>query len=176
MANYAHVENGSITGVYDLLPENWRNISNFYLFENDTETLTNLGWVTIQKASVSYNPDTQRLDSPTYALEDGNVIETMTVVDLPQQPIIEFTEEEILARKTLAHDLAMTKLREMRDELLTATDFTQLADIIKLNGPELTTQYEVYRQELRDLPSLYDSDIDFDNAYTVVFPTKPGGA
>ena len=30
MATYAHIENSTITGVYDLLPDNWRNISNFH--------------------------------------------------------------------------------------------------------------------------------------------------
>lgn len=176
MANYAHVENGTITGVYDLIPDNWRNISNFFLLKDDAETFYNLGWRTIVKADVSYNPDYQRLDSPTYTIENDTVIETMTVVDIPQQPVVEYTEEEILARKTLGHNLAMTKLRELRDELLYATDFTQLADVIKLNGDELTHQYEVYRQELRDLPNLYDSNIDFDNAFEVIFPTKPGSA
>ena len=30
MANYAHIVDGNIEGVYDLIPNNWKNISNFY--------------------------------------------------------------------------------------------------------------------------------------------------
>jgi hypothetical protein len=174
MANYSHIENEQITGVYDLYPDNWRNISNFYLLAEDTDALYNLGWRTIIKVNPTYNPDYQRLGNPSYTITDNEVYETLEVIDLPKIEIVEQTEEELLAIKIAKHNNAMKTLRDKRDVLLSKTDFTQLADIIKINGTELTQLYEEYRQALRDLPSSYQSDDEFIDESNVVYPTKPG--
>lgn len=176
MANYAHIENGEITGVYDLLPDNWRNISNFSAL-NDPAFLESLGWRTIVKETPEYDLDKQALGLPSYRVENNTVIETIEVINLPTyQPVapIIYTEEQQLLAKINTHIQAMAQLRMTRDTLLTATDFTQLADVIALNGEQLTTAYNAYRQELRDLPSLYDSDPEFLDISTAVFPVKPG--
>jgi hypothetical protein len=176
MANYAHIENGEITGVYDLLPDNWRNISNFSAL-NDPAFIESLGWRTIVKETPEYNLDKQTLGFPSYRVENNTVIETIEVIDLspyvPVEPIV-FTEEQQLLAKINIHIQAMAQLRMTRDTLLTSTDFTQLADVIALNGEQLTTAYNTYRQELRDLPGLYDSDPEFLDISTAVFPVKPG--
>jgi len=176
MANYAHIEDRTITGVYDLYPDNWRNISNFYLLENDTDTLYGLGWRTIVKPTPSYNRDTQRLGNPIHTIEDDTVVETYEIVDIVFSDIVYQTEEELAAIKLAQHNSAMETLRNKRDELLAETDFTQLADIIKINGAELTQLYEEYRQALRDLPNSYEIDSEFINESTVTYPTKPGSA
>ena len=176
MANYAHIEDGTITGVYDLYPDNWRNISNFYLLENDTDTLRSLGWRTIVKSTPSYNSDTQYVGNPIHTIEDDNVIETYEIVDIVFSEIVYQTEEELAAIKLAQHNSAMETLRNKRDKLLADTDFTQLADVIKLNGVELTQLYEEYRQALRDLPNSYETDSEFINESTVTYPTKPGDA
>lgn len=176
MANYAHIEDGNITGVYDLYPDNWRNISNFYLLENDTDTLHGLGWRTIVKTTPTYNSDTQYIGNPIHTIIDDNVIETYEIVDIVFAEIVYQTEEELIAIKLAQHNSAMETLRSKRDILLAETDFTQLADIIKMNGVELTQLYEEYRQALRDLPSSYESDSEFINESTVTYPTKPGSA
>ena len=174
MANYAQVQDGIITGVYDLLPENWQNISNFYLLENDVETLTSLGWKTIVKISPVYNSDTQRLGNPTYTYENNIVYESITVIDNPATADIILSEDELAVIKIEKHNLAMQQLRATRDFLLTETDFTQLVDVVKINGETLTTEYQTYRQSLRDLPSAYVDDLDFVDIQTVVYPVKPG--
>lgn len=176
MANYAHIEDGKITGVYDLYPDNWRNISNFYLLANDTDTLYTLGWRTIVKTTPSYNSDTQYVGNPIHAIEDDNVIETYDIVDIIFSETIEQTEEELAAIKLAQHNSAMETLRNKRDVLLAETDFTQLADVININGIELTQLYQEYRQALRDLPNSYESDSEFVNESTVTYPTKPGSA
>lgn len=176
MAKYAHIENGNITGVYDLYPENWRNISNFYLLMNDTETLRSLGWRTVVKSTPSYNIDTQYLGNPIHSIVDDEVYETLEVVDIVFPEVVTQTEEELLAIKLAQHNSAMEILRNKRDILLAETDYTQLSDVIKLNGTELTQLYEEYRQALRDLPSLYENDNEFVNESTVTYPTKPGSA
>jgi hypothetical protein len=179
MANYAHIENNQITGVYDLLPDNWRNISNFSAL-NDQAFIHTLGWRTIVKESPDYNIDTQTLGFPSYRIEDDNVIETIEVINLPvyiapvaPEPVV-LSEEQLLLAKINTHINAMAQLRMTRDTLLTATDYTQLADVIALNGEQLTTAYNTYRQELRDLPTLYENDPEFLDASTAVYPVIPG--
>ena len=176
MANYAHVENGQITGLYDLYPDNWRNISNFYLLTNEPNVIYDLGWRTIVKSVPSYNTDTQRLGNPIHSIVDDEVHETLEIIDLPTPEIIYQTQEELIAIKLAQHNSAMETLRNKRDKLLADTDFTQLADVIKINGPELTQLYEDYRQALRDLPSSYEIDSEFVSESTVTYPTKPGSA
>lgn len=176
MANYAHIENEKITGVYDLYPDNWRNISNFYLLANDTATLHSLGWRTITKTTPSYNSDTQYVGNPIHTIENDTVVETYEIVDIVFADIVYQTEEELASIKLAQHNSAMKTLRSKRDKLLADTDFTQLADIIKINGIELTQLYEEYRQALRDLPSSYESDSEFVSESTVTYPTKPGSA
>lgn len=71
MANYAHVENNEITGVYDLLPDNWRNISNFSALANDVEFLRSLGW----RVLVKENSELHWTNIPKYRIENDEVIE-----------------------------------------------------------------------------------------------------
>lgn len=176
MANYAHVENGQITGVYDLLPINWQNVSNLQALSEDKDALQSLGWVEITKIETSYNEYTQRLGNPIHNIVDGQVVETMEVINLPPyepiQPII-ITELDIAADNIRRHNEAMQYLRDKRDRLLSASDFTQLPDVINLNGTELNKLIQDYRQELRDLPNQYINDLTFFDASFVEFPKLP---
>ena len=174
MANYAHVENGQITGVYDLYPDNWKNISNFYLLVNEPELIHNLGWRTIVKSVPSYDSSTHRLGNPIHTIVDDEVHETIEIVELPKLEVIVPTQEELLDNKIAYHITAMETLRSKRDKLLAETDFTQLADVIKINGTELTLLFEEYRQALRDLPNSYEVDSEFVDESSVTYPTKPG--
>jgi len=175
MANYAHIENNQITGVYDLYPENWRNISNFHLL-NDNELLYSLGWRTIVKTVPVYNSDTQYVGNPIHNIVDDNVVETYQIINIEFSPVIEQSIEELQSIKLQQHNSAMETLRNKRNVLLQETDYTQLADVIKINGTELTQLFEEYRQQLRDLPNSYENDSEFIDESTVVYPTKPGSA
>lgn len=175
MAHYATIEDNTVTGVYDLLPQNWKNISNFYALKDDTEYLNSLGWRTVVKVNPDYNPDTQRLGNPYYTIENDQVIERIEVIDLPKPPEpVQLTEEEIAAQNLALHNQAIEKLRIKRDKLLQETDYTQLSDVMALNGTELTTQFQIYRQTLRDLPAQYESDLSFVDESTIVYPILPG--
>lgn len=177
MTIYAHIENNEITGVYDLLPDNWRNISNFPSLINETDFLYSLGWRTIVKHAPEYDIEYQRLGKPSYIISGDDVIETIQIIDLPRPIVVEavaLTEEQLLAHQLLQHEEAVSNLRTKRDLLLIETDFTQLHDVIAANGTELTAQYVVYRQLLRDLPGIYVDDIAFVDESTVIYPQKPG--
>ena len=74
--------------------------------------------------------------------------------------------------------IAMKQLREMRDNLLAESDWTQSRDVTLSNDAD----WKTYRQALRDLPSTASSDfinqvitatsapIDMSS---ITFPTKP---
>jgi hypothetical protein len=177
MANYAFVENNVITKLYDELPTNWQNVSNFYLLKDDVETLNSLGWKVIQKVQPEYNPDTQFLYGTYQRIVDDQVIESQYVGDKPIEPEVtveapvELTEEQLLEIQLINHNEAMRELRLKRDELLSATDFTQLADVIEMHGNVLSLAYKQYRQSLRDLPNTYEFDTSFINISSIVFPT-----
>jgi len=59
-------------------------------------------------------------------------------------------------------------LRLKRDTLLTESDWTQVNDSPLSDTKK--AEWATYRQELRDLPSSYQSTTNFDD---VVFPTQP---
>jgi hypothetical protein len=181
MTVLAHVENNQVTGVYDFLPDSWRNISNLSAFNinEDTDFLHALGWRTIQKAETPlFNEYTQQLNTPTYTYDPITdiVYETITVMDLPGsiQPQI-LPQTNIVDTMSEDHDTAMAVLRAKRDSLLYMSDHTQLSDVIAINGADLTAAFTTYRQQLRDLPTTYDSDPTFINEGSVVYPSKPGG-
>ena len=173
MANYAFVENNVITGLYDNLPTNWQNVSNFYLLKDDIETLSSMGWKVVQKVEPTYNSNTQYLGSVYHRLIDDQVIETFYVVDKPIEPEIistEPTEQQLLEKKIMEHNQAMQELRAKRNELLANTDFTQLSDVIEMNGVTLSQAYKDYRQALRNLPNTYETDVEFVNSSTATYP------
>lgn len=178
MAKYAHIENNTITGVYDLLPDNWRNISNFYVLAENFDDVKVLGWRVVQKQPTPLiDINTQRYGEPIFNIVDNEVIETIEIINLPVvEPVqpIALSEEEQMQAKIIRHDLVMSELRKIRDKLLADTDKTQLQDLITINGPELTQQFADYRQLLRDLPSLYENDLDFNMISLVEFPVIPG--
>jgi tail assembly chaperone len=58
-------------------------------------------------------------------------------------------------------------IRRHRDELLSASDWTQLNDAVMTSEEKLA--WSAYRQALRDIPQ------DFDNPEDVVFPEVPNG-
>lgn len=159
MANFAHIENGTITGLYDQLPTNWRNISNFYTLETETEYLQSLGWRTIVKDTTPIDTNTYYQGEPTYNIVDDTVVEAIPQY-LVQPPDL-----------VSAHNSAMITLRQKRDVLLKETDFSQLSDVVTLNGTILTQAYITYRQQLRDLPSQYENDANFIDERSAVYPT-----
>lgn len=171
MTKLAHIENNTVTGVYEYLPDNWRNISNFNALADDTEYLRSLGWRTIVKANPSYDENTQYLSDAEYEIQGDDVIEIINVItrqiNSPPPAV------EIDTRDGVLHINAMQLLRTKRDMLLQQTDFTQLSDIIKKNGETLTSAYESYRQTLRDLPDIYSDNLDFVDESTVTYPALP---
>ena len=113
MANYAHVVDNNIEGVYDLIPTNWKNISNFYAL-TDEERLS-IGWYKIVKSYPDYNPETQKLDNPRQYFTDNVVYETMDIIELPRVVVYEPTVEELQLQQEMRITDQWTLIRGERD-------------------------------------------------------------
>ena len=83
------------------------------------------------------------------------------------------SDEEINAKiKEMEIAEPMRLLREKRDILLRETDWTQNRDVTLSNDSD----WQTYRQSLRDLPSTAEPQLDEQrNLTNVTWPTKPAG-
>ena len=80
---------------------------------------------------------------------------------------MDLTEAEIaeLTAQAEAADLDMNMVRSQRNGMLGAADWTQLGDAAL--GDHTAVEWATYRQELRDLPSVYS------RVSEVVWPNDP---
>lgn len=108
MANYAYVNENKIEGLYDSLPQNWKNISNFCVLTD--EEIQPLGWQKITKPSVEFDPQTQYLSDPDYYILGDRVYERVTVLQIPT--ISPPAPEEIALKLQIQWD----EVRRLRDE------------------------------------------------------------
>ena len=81
------------------------------------------------------------------------------------------SDEEINAKiKEMEIAEPMRLLREKRDILLRETDWTQNRDVTLSNDSD----WQTYRQSLRDLPSVAEPQLDEQgNLTNITWPTKP---
>lgn len=113
MANYAHVVDGNIEGVYDLIPVNWKNTSNFYVLTDEERQA--MGWYVLVKAYPEYNPETQKLDNPRHYFTDGVAYETMEIIELPRTIVYEPTPEDIQLIQQFNTNAQWTYVKGERD-------------------------------------------------------------
>ena len=83
-------------------------------------------------------------------------VETGEIID------VDLTAEEIAQREASATTEAWANLRNQRDNLLSKSDWTVLAD-----SPTSTAAWKAYRQQLRDLPA------NTTDPFNPVWPTPP---
>jgi hypothetical protein len=147
--DYILVENGQIKGRPTQLPKNWANVSNFYLFDN--EKLKEYGWYPyrFQAAQIGEN---QVYDGSDFVVEQTEVVEYQKVRNKTQLEIQEETEG------------MWSAVRDLRNELLLECDWTQLSDSPLTNQKQ--TEWQLYRQELRDVTNQSDP-------FSINWPTPP---
>ena len=94
---------------------------------------------------------------------------------ISQSPILESqyeTSEKYEEALLLAKQIVETSLRQKRDLLLSASDWTQGND--SPLSTELKTAWSAYRQALRDLP--ISLELNYQSGFTIdenSFPVKP---
>lgn len=146
---YILVENGKIVGNPIELPRNWANISNFYLFDN--ETLKQYGWYPFRFVEAEINSN-QFYDGSDFVIEEDEVVEYQKVRNKTPQEI----EEELESQWAF--------IRHRRNEFLLECDWTQLQD--SPLSEQKQQEWQIYRQSLRDITLQSDP-------FNIVWPTKP---
>jgi Phage tail assembly chaperone protein len=162
MSQYVVVENGQITERYDAIPENWRNISKFVSM-TDAERAS-FGFLPVKQSNVDDNPVRYRVVSNDVQL-DGN-----------GQPYVNRVVEQIMSDQQYQEYLfneALSILRNKRDGLLFASDWTMAQDLVQLKGAEWLSAWSTYRQQLRDLTDTYKNGQTIFDPNNVVFPNIP---
>jgi hypothetical protein len=153
MSLYCYTENGQVIGDAQALPENWKNVSNFYLLPD--EIVKTYGWLPYVRVS----DNKEIIIGSTKEIVNEQVIETFFTRDKTFQ---EIEQENNEAKKN-----KWNNIRDRRDTLLKESDTQILID--KWNNMDESKQQEwiIYRQALRDLPQIYT------DPYSVIFPNLP---
>lgn len=150
MAKFAYIVDGKIDSVYDFLPDNWQNFSNFYALENDEAFLKSLGWYKVTKIVPEIDPERQHYGEVIRWIENDVVYETEEVIDNPIVPEpLKPSEEELLERQWAI-------VRQHRDELISSFDWRYLRyhrEIrLGLTPTDDIVAMDTYIQSLADLP------------------------
>jgi hypothetical protein len=145
MAEWVHVENNEVKGQYDLLPNNWKNVSGLNLAKEDLPFLKSLGWYPVTKQTEDYNNTTHTISSYNYEIRENDVYETYTLEEI-NKPVLNF---DILKNNF------MIELRNKRNKKLIESDWTQGADVQQSFNEEKKSLWKFYRQQLRDITQIY---------------------
>jgi hypothetical protein len=149
MANWVHIENNEITGQYDLLPKNWKNISGLNLAADDLPFLKSVGWYPVTKQSETWNDLTHYVSGYDYEIRENDVLESIILSEKQPEPQEEFS--------TLKYKF-IEQLRSKRNELLANCDWTQLQDVQNFFDETTKNKWIVYRQALRDIVEEYSEN------------------
>jgi hypothetical protein len=151
MHRWAFVEDNNIVELHYNLPTSWRNISGLQNSENDLEYLLALGWMPIDHEHQSFDPNIYCIQDYINTVGSERIVQTLELIEVTPVPF------EILKQDF------MLQLRNIRDQKLKDSDWTQLRD----RG--FTENSAVYRQALRDLPEIYNTNEELD-INNVVWP------
>lgn len=147
MANYAFIENNNIEGLYDSLPDNWRNISNFYVLSD--EEILEFGWKKIIKPPVEFDSATQRIGNVDYYLLGVDVYERTELINV-EVPVAEdpamLWEKIRLQRDTMMDQFQWRYSRYERQTRLglPTTDTIENMDTYMQALADITTQSDPY--------------------------------
>jgi hypothetical protein len=146
---YALVEDGVVKESNRVLPRNWKNISNFYLL--DEETLKSYGWFPYRFEPASI-PENGIPDGSLYQITEEEVIEIQTYRIKTELEI----EIELNSK--------WSQIRFQRNKLLLECDWTQLVDTQLTSEKKI--EWQTYRQLLRDVTLQSDP-------YNIIWPDEP---
>ena len=149
MANWVHIENNEITGQYDLLPNNWRNVSGLNLAADDLPFLKSVGWYPVTKQHESYDELTHYVNGYNYEIRENDVLETLILTEKESESTETFS--------TLKYTF-LEQLRTQRNLLLINSDWSQLQDVQNLFDESTKTKWITYRQKLRDIVQVYSEN------------------
>lgn len=146
---YIYIENNEVKGNPTQLPKNWKNISNFYLLDN--EQLKQNGWYPYRFVEIQLN-ENEIINGSNIVIEETEVVEYQTKRTKTQQEI----QNEI--------ENAWSNVRRKRNRHLLESDWTQSSDSPLSNQKQI--EWQTHRQELRDITSQLDP-------FSITWPTPP---
>jgi len=158
---YVLVVNNEIVSSPAPIPQNYKNISNFYALSD--EELADLSWSGNEGGFWLVNSD----PLPTITIEQK--IETTYTLDVQNKTchqiytVVNVTPSEEEIRK----NRIKSSIRMIRDQYLVITDFTQLSDAPISDTAKL--DFKNFRQELRTI-------LDMPDVTQAVWPTIPTSA
>jgi hypothetical protein len=158
MANWAHVQNGEIKELHDNLPMNWKNISGLRHSVEDINFLNSIGWFKVEKQYENFDESVYQISGFNYSINANQVIETYNLIQKEIEEVVSKTREELFYA-----------LREIRNNKLKESDWTQLQDVSSNFIAEEKRKWNNYRQKLRNLPKQYE-DVDFNKIEEIVWP------
>jgi hypothetical protein len=147
--DYIQVENGEVKGYPQPLPQNWADVSNFYLLED--ERVRQYGWYPLRFVPAT-KTENDVVTGQSFVIEGNEVVQ--------YEQIRPKTQEEV----DQENNQLWETIRNERNRLLQESDWTQLPD-----SPltlEKKSEWEMYRQELRDVTNQTDPK-------NIIWPTKP---
>jgi len=154
---YAHVKEDGSVDYLGGLPKSWGGVSNLHLSNGDDAYLKTIGWLPLVETNVTPAAN-QTFDTDVVTVEADRVLLIHRARDM--------TAEEI-AERDASH---MRYLREQRDGKLVASDWTHASDHPSPVAAAKKTEWETYRQALRDLPATADMTT-WPDAFS--WPTEP---
>lgn len=148
--DYIQVENGEVKGYPRPLPQNWADVSNFYLL--DDERLRSYGWFPVRFVPNPNKTNNSITTGQMFVIEGIEVVQYEQVREKTQQELEQETNQ------------MWENIRVQRNELLLESDWTQLSD--SPISEQKKVEWQTYRQELRDITSQQDP-------FNIIWPTKP---
>jgi len=152
---YAHVKEDGSVDYLGGLPKSWGSVSNLHLSNGDDAYLKTLGWLPLVETNVTPTVN-QTFEKDVVTVEEDRVLLIHRARNM--------TAAEIADRDS-SH---MNNLRELRNQKLVDSDWTQASDHSSPLADAKKSAWATYRQSLRDLPATADM-----RSWPSVWPTEP---
>lgn len=146
---YLRIIDSEITYPYSLQQFRVDNSSYTFPASIPTETLNEFGVFEVTP-TVKPNDYTKNISEGTPILTDGIYYQSWTQINASD------------SEKELRLEIKWSEIRELRNQLLSECDWTQLGDV----SESIKTSYQSYRQNLRDITNQSDP-------FNIVWPEKP---
>lgn len=121
MSGYAYIENNEIKEIHYVLPRNWRNVSNFYVLNNDE--LRTLNWYPIVDSDVAYDNTKQRIVDYTFKINDNQVDRIFILEDIPEPTVVDVLVND--ADSSLFDDSTLINTSETTTEVTIDTSVNE---------------------------------------------------
>ena len=164
MATYAYVEQEQIQSLHDVLPENWKNTSNFRALANDEHALNQHGWYTVTKPTNDFDPIEYIESAPTYSFNGHTVVENRQVIfkgdayGVKHVPETSDPNIQKILKDTLWRDIRQQRDQKMK-EFEWRYDRYFREQRLGLPTTDVLETLDSYMQQLADITSTYEHPV-----------------